>query len=419
MKKYTLLLLILLMTITSIPSYCYTDTLADTAPLKKSSIRTYISDISIESWTIKDDVYVAIKDLERYGYDVIWIPEQRLYNITFDGHPVKNNADTYIKSQALSSHSLENSWQHSWFEKTYPISESIATIHGLAYSYGRTNHIASITFKRLIPESEFTREKIRVYTDGSFDVSLYFDYTFDPLTNTFSVSPNDDVIFKYVDYYHSDFYISIDASLVDSEGNPLTIPIHHGFTLNKKHIKSDKRIPNQIVSLSANSINRHTSSQFLYQAEGLDLIPISYLGDITRDDDEYINRLYITPKVPDTILSQYKRVDTSNYLNLITNVPVPNRTHYKSNAYATVNSSTSDQLASLILAEPSSDSLNTFINLIKLQDSSSYAPIINETSITLPKEIDSGLYALTFDKGILFGNGSILEENIYFIVLIN
>ena len=143
------------------------------------------------------------------------------------------------------------------------------------------------------------------------------------------------------------------------------------------------------------------------------------MGALSRDDDEYIKRLNITPKKSDSLPSDIKRIDTSNYKDLIMDVPVPNRHLYKTNAYATLTISTMDILATLSDSLLKSSQVKDSIYLMNLQNEETYTPIVEQEYLKAPDDIIPGLHALVFKKGMPIGNDALLEESIYFLVYID
>lgn len=373
-----------------------------------------------------------ITDIERYGYDVIWMPEKQTYYISFDNHIFKEKMVRDWKVDQISSNFLEDRWYKSWIKSIVPSCNSYHYMHGLEYfEYEETDAPASITFKRTIPTESL--KKIKIYTNDGLDVTPYFDYQFNTDVNTLTVVPNSSVVYNFPtdDLFY--FNIYIEESFFDIKGKQLTRPLKHRFSLPELNGSTLSKDVGKEVILSERMTSKRYNFKELYKLDDKTLMPIERLGRAEWNQNELTMKIYNDDRTNNLDVCTYNinytahnlnaiyQVKANHYKNFISEVAVANRTAFKDNGYSLITSSDSDDLA--VLASPIADEnqIESHIKLIVLRSfspsSSVSTPEIN--GIHIKKTFGTNdICALVLLEGLTLENGDVLDESIYFLTFI-
>lgn len=407
-KKITFLFSLILLLAFSSFSYCNTEIKGTEAAITPSSIRTYINGYPIDSWVINQQTYVDVLTLEKYGYDVLKLPNSKYYTVQFDDHIRKENEIRALISQKISTNGIEEMWYGDWIESIDPKTGSFHYMHGAyVYDYSYAEESATITFNRDIPMEEINTENIRIYGNG-FDLTDYFSLDYFENVSRLTIRPIDDVIFKYVDDNRPFFDIEIRGSLKDVDGQQLINSLHHGFYMEHRWIQTDHVDGKPIPYLEDGHEDYIYGDTILTRAETL---------GYARWNEEK-QHLEIDGQVKPSYGNVLREVLVNNYSDIISHVLVADRNEQKNKGYGLIKESDHQQLA--ILASPLAEGFEgkNFIQLKTTYGNKDYIPEIVGNIIKAPENIPANFYDLVLLKGLTLENGSVLEENIYFNIYI-
>jgi hypothetical protein len=408
LKKLAFLFSLILLTALSVFSYCNNEIKGTEAVITPSSIRTYINGYPIDSWIIGQDAYVDVLTLEKYGYDVLKLPNSKYYSVRFDDHIRKENEIRTLISQNISTNGIEEMWYGTWIESIYPKTDSFNYMHGAyVYDYSYAEESAAITFSRDIPIEEINTENIRIYGNG-FDLTDYFSYDYSENVNRLTIRPIDDVIFKYVNDNHPFFNIEIRGSLKDVDGQQLINSLNHGFYMEHRGIQTSHVDGQPIPYLEDGHEDYIYGDTILKRAETL--------GHARWDEEK--RQLEIDGQVKPSYGNALREILVNHYSDIISHVLVADRNEQQNKGYGFIKESDPQQLA--VLASPLEEAFEgkNFIQLKPNYGNKDYIPEIIDNVIKAPEDIPANFYDLVLLKGLTLQNGSVLEENIYFNIYI-
>lgn len=410
LKKIIIITTLLLLVILPSQSYCTGKNVGDLGVITESPIHTYINGYPIDSWVIDETVYVDIKILEKYGYNVTWVPEADDYNVRFDDHIEKENKLRDYRSQKISSNGISEMWYGDWIKSIDPQTDSFNYMHGAyVYSHEYAEDAATITFSRHIPTAEINVDNIHIYSENGFDLTDYFSLDFFEKVNRLTIEPIDDVIFKYVSYDRPLFIVEISGNLKDANGQQVMTPLLHSFYMDHRYIHTNHLKDQSLPYLANNKYDYVMGDKILRDVESL--------GFAVWDDDK--QRLQITGKNKGQITPLFKEIATSTYPNIISDINVADSSNSEENGYSVLSSTNRDTLGLLDAPVAKGIYLDQFIQLQPAFQgppyyNKRYTAELDGQRLIAPEKLPSGYCDLMLLEGLTLENGSVLNESIYF-----